>query len=238
MSTEASKSAQPVRRFRPPDYRHSKIRLARLRKFQDLLRHYQRWPDDLALARPLDQLIPQGTPPSDQRRMLELEINKLLVIVHRDVVEANVVPLVEYSWNEPHVDRATAEVVREEKKRLYDVITHYYQLVEDHPYHKDFAAIMSVLEQAIGMYEARVKYTFGQLFNPIEWISWLVRLPLEILERAGLDQNDDMHKRAYSIYGWIIRVVFALILLLIAARIGIKVDWKELFSRTVRWVIP
>jgi hypothetical protein len=68
----------------------------------------------------------------------------------------------------------------------YDVVLDYFRLPREPNGYKAYEAIMATLDQAIGVYEIRLSRAKREFFNPLVWTAHLIRLPITVVERAGL----------------------------------------------------
>ena len=50
-----------------------------------------------------------------------------------------------------------------------------------------FELLLGAIERGVGSYLYRRKVALREMFNPINWIAYMLRLPIVILERAGIE---------------------------------------------------
>ena len=199
MSGKSEREAIDRRQMgRPPGYWRAKARLERLKKFQGLIRHKERWGDETAFARPLRELAPGAEDPRLRDTILDREINRMIPLVYQHLQDAGVSTLIEHIEREPRYDKEKGMIVDDEKSRKHDVIRGYFYLPRDVRSREVFNMVMACLEQGIGIYEFRRKAALWELLNPVTWCAAVVRFPVTVLERAGLGQDPRMHERAWK----------------------------------------
>ena len=164
--------------LRPPGYFATKRVIAALKKFQNLIRHRERWAYDLPFACPIEELIPSSIPAQQQGDYLDQEITKEMQLIQWNINAAGVQTAVIYNRRNTINDQI--------RNDHYDLILDYFRLPRAEDSHKAYAAVMQALSQAIGVYEARLRQAKRELYNPVIWIANLVHIPVMILERAGI----------------------------------------------------
>jgi hypothetical protein len=184
-----------MRRFRSIGYFGCRKILSVLSRFQDLHRHLSRWPPDQEHAAPLKLLIPEveGKQRHQEDWLIEREINRLEPMVSDALdlagVETRMV--------------MTRKALSEDSLKLKEVKSQY-DLVMDYLTSEDRLAnlpyLMQTIERARGIYEHKKDRELKQLLNPITWIAALVRLPIIILEKAGL-QGDEASSKVIHVGG-------------------------------------
>ncbi len=87
---------------------------------------------------------------------------------------------------------------------------------------------MNVLEQGIGVYEARRARALREKFNPLVWMSGVVRAPVFVLDRAGLMETEEGPSIVLRGYFWFIRVLILAILALSATKLGLSIPWQRI----------
>src|SRR5262249_16508300 len=98
----------------------------------------------------------------------------------------------------------------------YDILEHFHG-------HQDvFEVLMTLLERAIGVYQEWRDAAFRDLFNPLVWLAWFIRLPISVLERAGL-QDEATASRVVKGYGGIVRIAVLGVLM----RLGVPIPWDK-----------
>src|ERR1700719_1324692 len=115
---EPATGNEPLYLRRQPGYFHCRKALKRVKCFQDLIRHKERWAGDLDLAQPLEELIPNWQANGGGAR-IELEIEKLQQLVQWDM-QYIAVTNTGYLWNDPyHIGPDTPE------PRRFDLVMDY-----------------------------------------------------------------------------------------------------------------
>jgi hypothetical protein len=117
-----SVDAKRERPWHPPGYRASGRGIERLEKFQDLVRHLDRFGADLNLARPISDLIP-GAPierSHDQVRLIEREINRLVPVVFHDLREVGIPTRIKVPNEVLEYDFEKGKQVRKDKTETFD----------------------------------------------------------------------------------------------------------------------
>lgn len=231
----AEKSSPPARPQLPyslarPGYLRCKKIIERLRLFQDLVRNDWRWGDHIAVARPLETLLPQGTDKSQFPLILEQHINRLVPLVARDLYVAAVETRIRFERTERNYDFEKHIAVFEEKKEIYDVIEHYFDL----PRSRDsFDAVMAAIERGIGIYEGRKAAAISEKYNPVHWLAALVRLPLTVIEDAGISEDTETHSKFANLYMWALKIILLIILGAIATKLGFS-TWDNIIKLVAR----
>jgi hypothetical protein len=212
-----------------PGYMRTRLKLNRMRRLQDLIRHKERWGGDLDLAQPLEKLLPEI--PEDKRYLhIELEINKCLPMVYFDL---------------NHLLGIRTGVVYEEQiglrdepeRNRYDLILDYHRLPRRGDGHVAFASVMRVLDQGVGVLESRKKQAFYELFNPVIWASRVVRIPITIMERAGFGGHEKTQELMVGGYATFMKIAMSLIVALVILLLGVKVPWDEIFTWILRLIL-
>ena len=196
-----------------------------MKRFQNLIRHKERWAPDIPLVCPIEELIPADIPMPERFDYLDREILKAMNMVQRGVNYAGVpTGVIHKRWD---------GIEQKGVERRYDVILDYFRLPRDTRPHDAYEAVMSVLEQAIGVYESRLKQAKWDFINPVVWLAHLVRLPITVVGRAGLESHDKSAEIVLGGYGKFMKFAMSAILVLIALRLGVRLPWKEVFAKMV-----
>ena len=209
--------------MRKPSYFRCKKVLDRLHLFQDLVRHHWRWADHAAAARPLKELLPPGTREDQHLLTMEQQINRLIPLVARDTSFVGISNEISYLHSEPKF--TAGHIENSEKEEVFDVIEDYFDLPRRR---SAFDAVMASVERTIGIYEAEKRAALWGWFNPLNWLAILIRLPLTVLERAGLAEDPQTHSRVASVYIWTLRIIMLILLLLLATKLGLSIKWSDL----------
>jgi hypothetical protein len=207
---------------RAPGFLASIRAIEALKRFQDLARHYAQLPPDIGFARPLAELIPPSTKPEQQRWLIAQQINRLIPIVSHYFSRVGIdTHIVASEWEE-------ADFLGGELKKVareHDLVGDYFEM--NASARLAFSAhrmLMDSLERAIGIYEARRKAALCEMFNPLNWIAGLIRIPIAILDRAGVEEPSSGVLKAY---GWILRLLVLAVVGFAATKLGISIPWKE-----------
>lgn len=96
--------------------------------------------------------------------------------------------------------------------------------------------VMHVLDQGIGIHTLRLKLAKRELFNPVIWMAHLIRLPITIMERAGLASHSKGQEVLVSTYGWFMRIAMGALVLIIIGHYGAKIPWSEILSRAIKTI--
>jgi hypothetical protein len=218
-------SSHPKALRRPPlSYWGCKRRIQILRRYQDLVRHRERQPPDIQFAEPLENLIGPFKNAIERMHFLDQEIARLSLPVHHILNELGISTVVTRGIGKPQVGDAGIDHPQEEEK--YDIVGNYLDgRVGSLEGQYSFDLLMRMVEEGIGVYQLRQEMAFRELFYPTVWLAYLVRLPLNVFERAGLVPED---KTVVDIYAKILILVTAVLLALIALKFGIQIPWKEI----------
>jgi hypothetical protein len=231
----ADEKPKPLHSERPlflqpwPGYWATKRKLERLRRFQNLIRHRERWAPDMAFACPIEGLVPPSIPEGDRYYYIEQEIYRLMRIVHRDLNFAGVPTGIYYKHWDP--------VEQKDEREDYDTILDYFRLPREQSARQAFEAVMGVLEQGVGIYAARLSQARWELFNPITWAAYAVRIPITIMERAGLVGHEKTTEMVLGGYARVMKFLMIAILCLILILLGAKVPWKEIITGLVNLLL-
>lgn len=211
-----------------PSYFESKTILDRLQRFQDLLRHDQRWAHQISFARPLKELIPELSDDKSIDRMwlIDREINRLIPLVRRYLYFACIETVLIFEKKDLEWDFEKSIHKPVELKKERDAITDYFELPHSGS-GKTFDMVMHILERGIGYYLARKEKARRELINPLCWAAFFLRMPLLILHMAGVETSN---KIISSIYGWVLKVIMFFILILFATKLGISVPWDKVIA--------
>ena len=92
---------------------------------------------------------------------------------------------------------------------------------------------MRVLTQGVGVCEARLSNAKREIFNPVVWAAYVIRLPITVMERAGLVGHEKTQELVLGGYARFMKIMMALIISLSALLIGVKVPWKEIVTAII-----
>src|SRR5919108_5721020 len=141
MNVPPARSPRP--RQRRPGYIQCERILKRLHRFQDLVRHDQRWGYEIGFARPLEELLPKGTRPVDQATEIDRQINRLIPLVVHDLRRVGIPAEVE--WRRKRYDAAKRDTVDEPGDR-HHLIADYFHLPRD-GYASAFKEVMGAIDR-------------------------------------------------------------------------------------------
>ena len=196
-----------------PNYFRCLNALKKIKKFQDLVRHLHRWAYDIKLAKPLEDLLPKDYQKGERHEILKREINKLVPLVSDALYYAKVNTGIE----------STQE--QEDDRKEYDLIHDIFDLPRG-PSARTHELLMRSLERGIGVYEDRKRDALLEIFNPMFWIVWIIRLPIQILHLAGIKDSQNIFGKIYEL---LIKCIMAVLLALLCAKLGISIPWSNLF---------
>jgi len=193
--------------------------LERLEIFKDLVRHNSPYGGYIGkeFARPLEELITENIPPGRMYDILEQHINQLIPLVHRDLFYARI------SLG------ATRGEAGSEAERHYDMILQFFEFIRDGGGNV-YNMVIGALDQGIGYYKAKKHQAFWDIFNPVSWIAFILRIPLIIIQKTGLVIDEKGASWILKIYGLIIRALILLILAFLATKLGVSIPWNVLFK--------
>jgi hypothetical protein len=152
---------------------------------------------------------------------VEHQLNKLVLPVARDMDMVGI-------RHGMTVSVSGDEMGKPDRKVQYDLLADFTIFPEN--YHRQrLEALMLRLEMAIGAYEERKRNAIRDWFNPLFWIAAVIRIPVSILEFAGLISAYEEHSAIVKLYGWAVRIAFLFVLVLLAAflakKVGISFPW-------------
>jgi hypothetical protein len=228
MSYTQPRTPRPLFQRPAPGYFQTKRVLSRLRRFQNLIRHKERWGADLGFACPIEELIPPNLAMAERFPILDREILRAMNIVRWDINRAGVTTGVIYK----HWDTVEGK----EEKESYDVILDYFRLPRLLHAQQAYEAVMSTLEQAIGVYENRLIQSKRELYNPVVWAAHIIRLPITVMERAGMIGHEKTDEMVLGGYATFMKISMAIILALVAVKLGITFPWKDVFVKILELI--
>jgi len=196
-------------RFRPPGFFECRRAIESLKRFQNLARHHIPIYPDREFAPKLSELLPPGTKREHEQGVIEQQINRLTLVVGDHLRRAGI---------------DAAVTVDEWETRTDDLVAGYLELTRGQGGYETQRMLMALLESALGFYEARKKAALREMFNPLNWIAGLLRIPIAILERAGVEEASSWIVKAYA---WMLRIGLLLLVIFGAAKLGISIPWKE-----------
>ncbi len=222
--------AAPLFHQPPPGYWRTKLKLARMVRFKNLIIHRERWAGDIDMAPPITELFPgEKVDPNSSVTLQRVnqETKQMMWMVNWDLTYIGVATRVNYKED----DLVDGAVINK-----YDLIMDYYRLPRSGNAHVAYQAVIDVLEQGIGLYKGRLKQAKLELFNPIIWAAYLIRIPITVMERAGFGASEKAQEMLVGWYARFMQILMGLIFLFIAIREGIRVPWKEIMTEMSKWV--
>ncbi len=210
--------------LRPPTYFECKRILKRLRRFQGLIAHKEMYAIDMQFAPPIEELLP-NVPKQSSNRYIDREINRLIPLVGSYLYMSGIPTEITAEWTK--YDKNMEEKIIERK---YDLVGHYFELLHQGS-GQPHELLRNALEQAIGYYEMRKERAFIELFNPLTWVALVLRAPNYVRDRAGLT-NEKTNSTIEKIFFWSMRILFGIILLFIAAKLGISISRDDV----LKWI--
>lgn len=205
---------------RQPGYFRCSSILKDLSRFQDLIRHYQRYATQIDFAKPLEELIPEATD-SNRRVLIEREINRMIPRIQAYLFIAYVETTIVSTEETPEFDPESRFPKYVKEENHWDLIHDYF----DHRDQRTFELMMQTLERGIGHYTFRQERALKEMFNPLHWVAYILRLPITILELSGIEASN---KIISEIYAWLIRILVLTILALLATKLGISIPWDKI----------
>ena len=203
-----------------PGYWRCKGILQRLRKFQDLVRHRERWGYDLDNAQPIEALLPKGTDtsPANAHQVSQLSENQLNQLI----------PVVQFDLSITGISTRGKVRVNDDPKlwRTVDLVSSYLDQFPQDAQQGRYELLMQCIERNIGWFLERQRRAKWETVNPLHWLAQVIRLPITVLERAGLIPTEREHSKFVTVYVWLLRAVFLSILVFVAAKLGISIPWK------------
>jgi hypothetical protein len=200
--------------LRRPGYWQTRRILARIRRFRDLAIDCDRW---------ASLLVPPSQKPIGPTRKpitaVEQQLNKLVLSVARDMDMVGV---------RHGMTVSVGGVGKPDGKVQYDLLADFTIFPEN--YHQQrLEVLMHRLEMVIGAYEERKQNAIRDWFNPLFWLAAVIRIPVSILEFAGLISTYEEHSALIKFYGWAVRIAFLSVLVFLAAflaqKAGISPPW-------------
>lgn len=209
--------------IRAPGYWQCGRRIAVLHRFRGLLIHHQRWGMYIDSAPPLETLIKEDITGVNGVQALDREINKMILPVKDILFRLGVSTRV--SRSEDEIRYKEGELVEETVRREWDLIDDYFDLPPSGGH--TFELLIHSVDRGIGGLEFMRETAFRRMFNPLAWMAWVVRLPIAILQSAGVAMDDASAKGVAAI-GWIMRVGMLLLIAFTAAKLGITIPWDRI----------
>jgi len=206
----------------PSGYFASRRILYDLKSFRDLILHYIPFVGyEEQASRPLEEILPGDVKStSEKHRTLKQKINELIPIVRMHFTNAGI---------EREISVRLPEPGGKKERREYDLISHFFELPHD-PSATYYEMLLSVIDRAIGFYEQIKRAVFRDLFNPIFWVACIFRIPLLIIQKMGMVSTKEAASQIFKIYIWMIRILVGFILIFIATKLGISINWAKIIN--------
>ena len=208
-------------RLARPGYCECRKIISRLKIFKDLARYNSPYGADHNMAsRPLEDLISKDKlrPRLIRDEAIRHYINKLIPLVRRDLFYAKI-----------NVNVISTRIERgEEVTREYDLILDFFQYVNRT---SSLDMIVGSIDRGIGFYEDFQKRRFWDLFNPLAWLALIIKIPLIIIQKADLVEDEEAGSRLMKLYGWAVKSLMLILLLFIAKKLGVYEAFISWFGK-------
>jgi hypothetical protein len=218
MASKLTQEFPPPRVRRPPvAYSSCRRRVAKLERYKFLVSHHTRLAPYVLKIPPLEELVPEIKEPIDRMTLLPREISRLTPVVYWILQEAGVptkIDVSERDW-QPGPKETTVT-------RTYDLVTDFLDHAHDQRF---FELLQRVLEEGIGAYESRMEVARSERYNPVVWLARIIRMPITIMEYAGIIPDNLLIARLFSLA---LQLLMFLILLFAAVRMGAGIPWEAL----------
>jgi hypothetical protein len=123
-------------------------------------------------------------------------------------------------------------VIQVEKEQKFDIISDYLRICRnDTDAQHLFEVMMTTLEEGIGVYQLREQRAWRELFFPTVWLAYIIRLPITVLQRAGIRPSD---KLVTDIYGRLIQAGTLILIVLLSIKLGVTIPWERLITYFVK----
>lgn len=211
------------KRLIPLGYFASRTILRELRDFRDLALYYIPFAGYSERAsRPLEEIISEDIKSARiDHDVIKQKIDESIPIIKRHLSYAGIQTRIISQEREP----GGLNMIEKE----YDLISDLFQLpVRSRANMYDM--LISTIDRGIGFYKRRKRYAFRQLYNPIFWAAYVFRIPLLIIHMMGLVSTEEAASRMLKVYIWLFRIVFFVILVVIATKLGISINWVKILS--------
>jgi hypothetical protein len=203
--------------LRRPGYWRCRRIIKRLLRFQHLVQQHDKWASYAEYPPPLEKLIGKEWIQKNPGIETERQMNKIAPQVVRDMDLSGISHRVKLDLDG--------------EKRSLSLVTDYLAFPEDARSSK-FKSLMHRLDMAVGQYEDRERNAVRDCFNPLFWVAFVLRMPITILEYAGLITTTEHHSAWVKFYEWIGRITFGfsvvILVAYVAARLGFSVPWNVL----------
>ena len=195
-----------------PTYFECKRIIRRLQDFKNLLFYYCPYAGyEKRATSPLSEYIETEGPQYERKHRIEEQISRRVSLIDRDLRYLGVPCIVTFDKGE-------------ESEVTYDIFFDIFAFLRnDRGSARNYDLLLDSINRGIGLYEAKKRKEGRRLFNPLYWISLVLKVPLLIIEGADLVNTEEAGKTIFRIYAWTIRILMLIILLLIAKKLGVDV---------------
>jgi hypothetical protein len=203
--------------MRRPGFWRCRRTINRLLRFQHLVQQHDKWGSHMEYPPPLEKLIGKEWMEKNPEIETERQMSKIAPQVARDLGLAGI---------SHHVKLDLSG-----EERLLSLVTDYLAFPQEARSRK-FKSLMQRLDMTVGQYEERQHHAILDWFNPLFWAASLLRMPVTILEYAGLITTVEHHSSWIKFYEWIGRIAFGFVVVMVVAyiarRLGFTVPWNAL----------
>jgi len=225
---EGESDASSVERHqRPLTYYQCRRATNRLRRFRNLVIHRENFPIYLPEAPALEQLIPADTPPERRAQTIDSEIDKLIPLVSEILFDLGINTGITFLDKEVSDDGIQFRTRLAKQNR--DLLEDYFELPRDRGTARlEFLKfVLRAIDRGLGVLQAATSIAIRRFFNPVVWFANIVRLPIRILEEAGIPVNEASSK-VMAAYAWFLRIGMLLIIAFVATKVGVSVPWQQI----------
>lgn len=203
----------------------TKRHLKRIIRFKNLIIHREQWAAELDSAPTLDELFPgenlqRGTMEAVQR--IEQEIRETKMIISYDLRHCGV--------------GTRVTVTTRGEANDYDLIIDYFRMSNDDELDRsqNFEEVMELLDAGVGAHKNRLERAKFEMFSPITWIAYVIRLPITVLERAGLASHPKSQEKFLNVYAWAVQFSMLALILVVLGHYGAKIPWSDIFPYVIK----
>jgi hypothetical protein len=204
----------PVHPVHVPGYFECVFARRRLNRFRDLWLHRCHWAHFPPPSKSLDELIRAVPHGHERRTLITRELNTLVPEVMRDLQRAGVATTVARDGHGGKSDL-----------NLIEGFEQLDQFAEPSDARLD-DMVLGCLDRGLGAYAARQRQALFELLNPLLLVSSVLKIPVFILSRAGLDAPSTRTKLTET-YMWTLRLVFLILLVIAATKLGFSIPWER-----------
>jgi hypothetical protein len=228
----SDQSNKPLFRQPAPGYWTTKKRLDRLVRFRSLAIHQARWAPDLDSVPKLDELFP-GEKLKDGAfetlRRIKREITEQIPLVFNDLRRCGVKTQV--SFSRPFFPDNFVTEPPERKERVeYDLLLDYFNVPRQVSGSQNMEALLQRLDMGIGIHKDHLPWAKWDLLNPVMWMAHIIRLPITVLELAGMMSHPKTQQKFLNVYAWIVQFLMLALILVVLGHYGAKIPWSDIFS--------